>query len=149
MDIQSMCIGHKVGELSEVALGLSEVSLHNHSPPASTSSLSPTPSYRTIKPKFSKARHTERQTSHKKRPAVKHPSFVRITPKLDTAGQVRRRRSRNGESGNSKSPPRDRSNRVGVPYSSRVSDSHGMADVDLLYARMTPAERVAFKMPGT
>jgi hypothetical protein len=149
MDIQSLCIGRKVGELSEVTLGVLDVSLHNRSPPASTSSLSPTPSHPTIKAKFGKPRHTKMQPSHKKRPAIRHPSLIRITPKLDTGGQVRRRQSRHDESEHSKSPPTDRSCRVGVPYSSRVYDSHRMTDIDLMYARMTPAERVAFKIPGT
>lgn len=150
MRIQDLCIDQKVGELSPDLLDLSKISsrkttpLHTpNSPALTTTSHEARGSCTTTK----KACRKKKYPIHKKSYVVSQSKFVRIAPKLYPSDQPRHTRSCPCQ--HEPSPPRDRSPHAGALFRTERRDTHGMTEADLMYMRMTPAERVAFKLPGT
>jgi hypothetical protein len=150
MRIQDLCIDQTIGELSQDLLDLSKISsrkttpLHTpHSPALTTISHEVRASSTTTK----KACRKKKYPIHKKSYVVSQSKFVRIAPKLYPSDQPRHTRSCPCQ--HEPSPPRDRSPHAGALFRTEPRDTQGMTEADLRYMRMTPAERVAFKLPGT
>ena len=150
MMIQDLCIDQKVGELSSHLLNLSKISLRKSSPLQTVSSSDIGTTSCVVKPNCmttKRVRHRKRSPIHKKSYVVPQSTFVQIAPKLHLSDQPRHIRScpDHGET----SPPVDRPPRAGALFWGTIPDTQGVREVDLLYMRMTPAERVVFRLPGT
>jgi hypothetical protein len=150
MKIQDLCINQKTGELSEELLDLSKICLRSSSPLYTTSSPTLTitthkfgASYTTTKSACRKRKYP----IYKKSYVVSQSNFLRIAPKLFSSSQTRHTRSCPYQK--EPSPPQDRSPHAGALFRPESCDTQSMTQADLLYMRMTPAERVACKLPGT
>lgn len=149
MDVQSMCIGHEIGELSEDLLALSDIPLRSYS--SRSLKTSPIPhttlhDFKTTQNKATKAASKRKHPNQMNSSAVQQADLAPIAPKFHSTVHPRRYRPQP----RAKADPsrRDLSLRAGVLYSTRIYNTSGMAEADLLYMRMTSAERIDFELPG-
>lgn len=151
MDVQSMCIGSEPGQLPDDLLALAKVASYLPSPPTSTASSqaeSPQPT------KSASVKRRRKSPIVKTKYIIQQSDFKRIVPKIYYPDYPRRHRLRTDGWHHSppvnRLPPRNRSPRAGALFSTQTGyDTSGMTEVDLQYMKMSPAERVKFKLPGT
>jgi hypothetical protein len=137
MDVRSMCVDNEIGELPDDLPTLSKSVPNYPSPPASTT-LQHIEDIKSTK---------STKNPRKKNPTAKQSNFLCIAPKHYNPHYPRYHKP--WAYARDRSPPLYPPPRAVASVSKQTNDTSTMRDVDLQYMRMTPAERVAFKIPGT